>query len=312
MELLKLLESMRTPAMSAFMAAVTHLGEEKPFLVLGLILYWCVSKQASLYVFTVGLAGTILNQWLKLLFRIPRPWVLDPNFTIVEAARKEATGYSFPSGHTQFSVGSCTSLALCFRNRPMRAVCLLAGILVPFSRLYLGVHTPMDVGFSVVAALILVFSLKPLFLPAGEQPLKGETSRSAHLALAGASLFSLCYLVWVSLKLYPADVDGANLFSGIKNAWTLSGASLGLLAAVAVDRRVLHFDVRAPFIGQVLKAVLGIVLTLGLTAVMKSLFASVFGDAVWPSFPRYFLTVFFAGAVWPRTFPFFSKIGGKK
>ena len=58
--------------------------------------------------------------------------------------------------------------------------------------------------------------------------------------------------------------------------------------------------------------VIAILATLGLTAVMKSLFASVFGDAVWPSFPRYFLTVFFAGAVWPRTFPFFSKIGGKK
>lgn len=29
----------------------------------------------------------------------------DPNFTIVESARAEATGYSFPSGHTQNAIG---------------------------------------------------------------------------------------------------------------------------------------------------------------------------------------------------------------
>ena len=49
---------------------------------------------------TVGFFGTLVNQFLKLVCRVPRPWVRDPNFTIVEAARADATGYSFPSGHT--------------------------------------------------------------------------------------------------------------------------------------------------------------------------------------------------------------------
>ena len=40
------------------------------------------------------------NGWMKLIFRISRPWIKDPNFTIVEDARAAADGYSFPSGHS--------------------------------------------------------------------------------------------------------------------------------------------------------------------------------------------------------------------
>ena len=47
---------------------------------------------------------------MKLSFQIPRPWVLDPNFTIVEQAREAATGYSFPSGHSQSAVGTFGAL----------------------------------------------------------------------------------------------------------------------------------------------------------------------------------------------------------
>ena len=45
------------------------------------------------------LSGLVI-QGLKITFRIPRPWVLDPLFEPVESAIEGATGYSFPSGHT--------------------------------------------------------------------------------------------------------------------------------------------------------------------------------------------------------------------
>ena len=83
------------------MPLITMLGEETVFILVGLLFFWCINKREGYYLLTVGLIGTVINQFLKLLFRVPRPWVLDPNFTIVESARAEATGYSFPSGHTQ-------------------------------------------------------------------------------------------------------------------------------------------------------------------------------------------------------------------
>ena len=106
MEFLYLLEKIRIPGLNELMLAITTLGEETAFLVIALIVFWCVDKKKGYYVMTVGFLGTMTNQFLKLLCRVPRPWVLDPNFTILEQAREAATGYSFPSGHTQSAVGT--------------------------------------------------------------------------------------------------------------------------------------------------------------------------------------------------------------
>ena len=106
MQFLYFLESIRIPGLNEFMLGITYFGDEIAFLVTALILFWCVDKRQGYYILSVGFLGTIANQFMKLWFRIPRPWVQDPNFTILEQAREAATGYSFPSGHTQSSVGT--------------------------------------------------------------------------------------------------------------------------------------------------------------------------------------------------------------
>ena len=105
MNFLKWLESVRTPFFDVFFSLITHLGEETVFIVVGLVFFWCINKKQGYYLLSVGFLGTVINQFLKLTFRIPRPEKLSPGFTIVESAREAATGYSFPSGHTQTAVG---------------------------------------------------------------------------------------------------------------------------------------------------------------------------------------------------------------
>ena len=162
MEILKFLESIRLPFLDSFFSLVTHLGEETVFIVVGILFFWCINKKEGYYLLSVGLIGTVVNQFLKLWFRIPRPWVKDPDFTIVESARAEATGYSFPSGHTQSSVGIFAGIARWNKKLTVRILCISACVLVPLSRLYLGVHTPLDVGVSLIIALILVFGFYPI------------------------------------------------------------------------------------------------------------------------------------------------------
>ena len=146
MGFLRLLESIRIPALNVFFSGITYCGDEIAFMVVAFALFWCVNKRTGYYAFLVGLFGTVGNQWLKIACRIPRPWVLDPNFTIVESARAAATGYSFPSGHTQNAVGTFGAMALRTERKWVRGVCITLIVLVPFSRMYLGVHTPLDVG----------------------------------------------------------------------------------------------------------------------------------------------------------------------
>ena len=83
MEILYWLEKIRMPGLNELMLAVTRLGEETVFLVLALIVFWCVDKKRGYLLMSVGFLGFIVNQFMKLTFRIPRPWVLDPEFTIV-------------------------------------------------------------------------------------------------------------------------------------------------------------------------------------------------------------------------------------
>lgn len=305
MELLRWLANMRNPVLDAFFGAVTYLGSEMGLLAVGLLLFWCVGKKQGYYILFVGFTGTICNQFFKLLFRVPRPWVLDPDFQPVASAVPEATGYSFPSGHTQASVGLFGSLMLLLRKRRYRLLCLVPILLVPFSRMYLGVHTPYDVLFSLVTAFALAFLFRYLMEKAW-----GSHRRMAAL-LAGTLLLAVLYLLFVLFFPFPAEIDAANLASGRKNAFTLLGALVGIAVVYFVDTRYLHFDVHAPFWGQVAKLVLGAAITVGLKAALKAPLTALLGAEV-QNAARYFLLVVFAGVVWPLTFPLFKKLGAKK
>ena len=92
MDVLYWLESIRTPVLDALMLLFTEFGNELLFIAAGLIMFWCIDKKQGYFILLTGFFGVYINQFLKITCRIPRPWVLDPDFTIVEAAREAATG----------------------------------------------------------------------------------------------------------------------------------------------------------------------------------------------------------------------------
>lgn len=305
MQLLYALEGIRTPLLDTLMAWITECGGELVFMAAAITMFWCVSKALGYYMLTVGFTGTVLNQFLKLAFRIPRPWVKDPEFTIVERARAAATGYSFPSGHTQ-NVFASFGCGLRWTKRTwLRAVCAAVIVLTAFSRMYLGVHTPLDVGVSFGIGLVLVVALYPLFLRIDERP-------NAMYWIFGVMIaLNLAYLLYTELWTFPADVDAVNLAEGRKNAYTLLGAVLGMTGAYYLDRKYVHFDVHAVWWAQVLKVVLGLTLTVALRTVLKAPLLALFGGHDLAHLLRYFLIVLFAGGVWPMTFRWFGKLGRK-
>ena len=295
MSFLYVLEGIRNPVLNVLMQAFTELGGELVFLVVAIIMLWCMDKKCGYYMLTVGFVGIICNQFLKLWFRIPRPWVKDPNFTIVESARAAATGYSFPSGHTQNAVGTFGGIARFTRRRWVRIVCIVIAVLVPFSRMYLGVHTPLDVGVAAVTAVALLFLLYPIME-------RSDVRHGVMAAVIGVMLaLAVGYLLFVSLYHFPADVDADNLSHGVENAWKLLGATVGLLAAWWLDVRFIHFDTRAVWYVQLIKLAGGLVLLLAIRAVLKAPLAALLGAGAGGAV-RYAVMVLFAGAVWPMTF----------
>ena len=238
MGLLYALESIRTPLLDKILGAVTYLGDEICFMVFAVGVFWCISKRMGYYLMTVGFFGTILNQFLKILCAIPRPWVKDPGFTIVESARAGASGYSFPSGHTQNAVTLYGGTARYTKTPWLRWVCIAVMVLICFSRMYLGVHTPLDVGVALAMGAVLVLALYPVMEEADRRPWVLTWVIGFMVVCSGAFV---AYLYLRGDTGATAE-DTANYVSALSNGWKFVGATLGLLATNILDRRYIRFD----------------------------------------------------------------------
>lgn len=300
MNFLYLLESIRLPGLNEFMLAITYLGDEIAFLVAAMVIFWCVDKRQGYYIMSVGFIGTLANQFMKLWFRIPRPWVLDENFTILEQAREGAGGYSFPSGHTQNSVGTFGAIAYTTKNKAVRIAAIVIAVLVPFSRMYIGVHTPLDVLVAAAMAIVLIFVLRPVVMK--------KDGKYIPWLLGIMLLLAIAFICFVEFYPFPANVDAANLESGTKNAYTLLGALLGMLIVYIVDEKWLHFPVKAVWWAQVLKIAIGLLLVLAVKSGLKTPLNALLGESIGRA-ARYFLIVIVAGVIWPMTFKWFAKLG---
>ena len=305
MDFLRFLESIRTPAGDSFFSAVTHLGEETFFIVIGILFFWCIDKKKGYFILTVGFMGTVVNQFLKLWFRVPRPWVKDPDFTIVESARAEAGGYSFPSGHTQMAVGMYGGVARVCRNIWVRIMCIFACFLVPLSRMYLGVHTPADVGVSVLVALILIFGLYPIINKAIDKP---RHMRVYFVVLAMLMVIFLAFVLWYP---FPADIDMHNYESGIKNAYKMLGCILGFWMAYEIDVHYTHFETKGVWWVQLIKLVPGLVILLAIKSGLKEPLYGLVNNVFLADGIRYFLLTAVASGIWPMTFRYWNKLACK-
>lgn len=301
MSVLYWLEGIRNPVLNGVFSLFTQLGDETMFIVAAIVIFWCVSKKYGYYLMAAGVGGTVVNQTLKITFRVPRPWVKDPEFTIVESARAAATGYSFPSGHTQNGVVVWGGIARFTKRTWLRIAGIAVAVLIGVSRMYLGVHTPADVAVGAACGAVMVLGLYPVFCRSDEKP------RNVVYAFGALAALALGAVLYVELRDWPADIDEANLASAVKNGYTMLGCALGALIAAPVERKYVNFDTKAPWWAQILKVLLGFGLMMGLKSGLKAPLSALFGGHSAANALRYGIMVFLAIAVWPMTFGWFGR-----
>jgi len=263
MEILHFLQSIRTDFLNQLFILITMLGEETFFMSVVCLVYWCLDKRFGYKLGFAYLSSGVLNSGLKNLFQVARPFAVDP--TLQPLRLESATGASFPSGHAQLAASFWTSLAIQLRRKWLVAAGALLVLLVAFSRMYLGLHTLLDVGVGVALGIVWVFVSNALF-EAAERTGK----RALVLVLTVPSL--------VGLAFFP-DPDYFKLVG------TFAGFSLGYL----VESSWIRFPVQAAWWRQALKFLLGMAMLVGLKVGLKLLLP----ESVVSDFARYFLM-----AVW--------------
>ena len=92
----------------------------------------------------------------------------------------------------------------------------------------------------------------------------------------------------------------------------MTGCMLGFLVVYTVDLKWLNFETRAVWWVQIIKIIGGLALVLAVKELMRAPLEAILPANTWARMLRYFLMVIMAGSIWPATFKYFSRLGGKK
>ena len=125
--------------------------------------------------------------------------------------------------------------------------------------------------------------------------------------LGGLLAFSLAFVAFMEFFPFPAGVDPENLAHAVKNAYSMMGAVGGMVVVSVFDNRLLQFPNRAPWWGQAIKLVGGLVLVVLVKSLLKAPLLALCGGHEAAHAIRYFLMVLVAGCLWPMTFRFFER-----
>ena len=222
--------------------SITILGELWFPTLICAITYWCIDFRAGLYLFSLAGCNVIITHFAKMLACVYRPWVLSDKMCPVKEAVAFAKGYSFPSGHTATASSTLGGVAFLQRHNIMKCLLLvILVLLVGFSRLWLGVHTPQDVVFGFLTGLTLIFIMHFVINWAEK-----DKNRYLYL-LAIINIFALFALIYVCyFNTYRMDyINGELLVNPTKQIYAMVvcvGYALGLVNGAMLCRRFFPFN----------------------------------------------------------------------
>lgn len=243
MDVLKALAGMRNPVMDKFMLGVSYVG--MPYVLIALVVWYYLNVDKD-EAYGMGMSfcfSCLLCQAVKVVCRIPRPWNLDTTFKPVEAAVSSATGYSFPSIHTQSATSVFGSIIYFEKRRVLRIISAVMLFLVAFSRLYLGVHTLKDVlvGFlaaAVVSCIIWYFWNK----------IRRE-KRFPDILAFFLLTFGVILIAMTTALLMNGTIDYNNASDSLKTA----GSAIGFAAVMYVESHFIHLSVSGTLVQKILR-----------------------------------------------------------
>lgn len=289
MDFLRLLEGIRNPVLDSFFQWITYFGQEICILAVICLFYWCLDKNFAYRLGFIYFSAGLCIQTLKITFRIPRPWILDPEFHPVASAVPAATGYSFPSGHTQG--GTCLFVPLALRSRKFwqKCLCILMFLAIGFSRMYLGVHTPKD----VLTAMAVSLFFTAIIWKFGDSLLE----ENRYTKMISVILLILSFLTaFYALVLFRQNIIEVKYAADCCKA---AGAGLGFAAGFYLERTYLNFCSRCRNVSHLLQRMtVGLLLTLVLKLTLKFFL----GDTLFMELLQYFFVVLFVMYGYPFLF----------
>ena len=178
-------------------------------------------------------------------------------------------------------------------------------VLIAFSRIFLGVHTPQDVLVGTISGLIVMWLINKLFNYLEENPNK------ITMVVVAGSVIAILVALYASFKSYPVDYDseGKILVDGAKMAndtFKAVGWTIAFLVGWLLERRYVKFSTDVKIINRVTRIITGsfgyYIVSLILLPLIKNLIAGPAGTVL-----TSFIQMFYISFVFPYLIKRFEK-----
>ena len=239
LDFLRYLESMRTEVLLKLFEAITLLGEEIILVLLIVVIYFTMDKKLGRKIFLIAVTSGCMNSVVKNFVKRPRPFMVGD---ITPVRVETATGYSFPSGHTQNLASWSTVIWTKYKKVWIGILALTGTILIAFSRMFLGVHYPSD----VLAGAVLGIGIA-LFLNYVSEQLNDDKK----LLL----IIILCLLPFAIFYLANPDPEYEDFFK-------LYPMLPGFLLGMKVEERLAPLQYDVTVWKKILRVIIGVVCAL--------------------------------------------------
>jgi membrane-associated phospholipid phosphatase len=266
-----------SPRLDLFFRALTSLGDEGFYLVFLAFFYWCLDRRTGARLSILFLLSIYVGVVAKVLANQPRPFQFDPRIRQLV----EVSGRGFPSIHTLNAVILRGYLASQFRRFWLWVIAVVLMVLIPISRLYLGVHFPIDLlgGYFIGAVLLSLYL--GLGLRYEAWLVKKRLTWQLCIALAVPGLLML---------LFPSG-------EGVTVGALLTGVSVGFV----LENQWVHFDSGGIWWVRLLRLLLGVAVLWVMRLALKAAFFGL--DSVLAfRFLRYVLIGLWSGMAAPWVF----------
>lgn len=261
MDTIYLVQGIASPWLDTAMTWVTDLASEEAYIAMLVVTYLAIDARAGRAIGITLLLSFMLNQVAKGLFDTPRPFTIDPDVVRTERALAGAGGAGFPSGHAQSSMTFWGLAAALVRRTWFTVLAVVIIALVTFSRLYLGVHVPIDlIGGLLLGGLMVGLAL--LLMRSGMTP-----------------------PAWLVLVVGVAGPLALHLVVPTPDSDLL----MGTLAALVVGPMVIRHRTDGPLWGRALVAVIGLVLAFTVLVASSQLLPEEIKRDPLAGFARYFV-----------------------
>lgn len=269
MEVIKFIQQFSNPSLDVFFSIITNLGGQTIGIITSLILFWCIDKKLGFKFLYAMLFSFSLNNILKGFFNAKRPIGTDG---IISGEINTATGSSFPSGHSQGNGTAFAFLMNQYRNKFVWIVGVAMLILVPLSRLYFGVHWPIDVIMGTLIGILSVFISNKIF--------DNYYNNTSHIIIYTTIVFLVLGVFLPSEDLLKA-----------------LGALSALTISLLLEKSFLNFDPSGTTSKHIIKVLIGVIGALLIYLIISPILThGIF------LFIKYFLLIFWATFICPIIF----------